>query len=147
LIARQRLFFLPGPLKGFSVDLSATFTESEAEVPGREADDIPLPGFSDYLFTSSLSYAWGRFRGRVDYRYRADYIEGLEGSVIEDEWFSAREQVDAELNFRLLKGLNLFVTGTNLTHRPQVSYTGSRVFPEDVSYSGRKYTVGLEYKF
>jgi TonB-dependent receptor len=147
LIARQRLFFLPGPLKGLSADVSATFTESDATIPGRESEKLPLRGFSEYLFTSSLDYAWGNFRARVDYRYRADYIEGLDASAIEDEWFSAREQVDAEIGYRIRKGLSLFATGTNLTHRPQVSYTGTKEFPEDVSYSGRKYTFGVEYKF
>lgn len=147
LIARQRLYFLPGPLKGLSLDLSATFTDSKAEVPGREADDLPLEGFSDYLFTSSLSYAWGNFRARVDYRYRADYIEGLDDSVDTDEWFAAREAVDAEISYRFSKGLSVFASGSNLTHRPQVSYTGSKLYPEDVSYSGRKYTFGVEYRF
>ena len=147
LIARQRLYFLPGPLSGLSADVSATFTKSRAVLPGREQDDIPLEGFSKYLFTSSLSYAWGRFTARVDYRYRDDYIEGLDADVDTDEWFSAREQVDAELTFRIRKGLNFFASGANLTHRPQVSYTGEREFPEDVSYSGRKYVFGLEYKF
>ena len=147
LIARQRLYFLPGPLKGLSADLSATFTKSKIQLPGREADDIPLEGFSKYLFTSSLSYAWSRFTARVDYRYRAGYIEGLDVSNDTDEWFSAREQVDAELSFRIRKNLSFFATGTNLTLRPQVSYTGSPEFPEDVSYSGRKYNFGIEYKF
>jgi TonB-dependent receptor len=147
LIARQRLSFLPGAFKGFSVDLSATFTKSRATVPGREADDIPLEGFSKYLFTSSLSYNWNRFGARVDYRYRDAYIEGLEADTDGDEWFSAREQVDAEITFRIRKGLNFFASGANLTHRPQVSYTGQKVFPEDISYSGRKFVAGLEYRF
>lgn len=147
LIARQRLYFLPGPLKGISADVSATFTQSDAKIYGRENEKLPLRGFSDYLFTSSLVYAWRNFRGRVDYRYRADYIEGLAASATEDEWFSAREQVDAEMSYRLRKGLSVFVTGTNLTLRPQVSYTGERQWPEDVSYSGRKYTFGVEYRF
>lgn len=147
LIARQRLVFLPGPFKGLAVDLSATFTDSKAEVPGREADDLPLEGFSDYLFTSSLSYAWGRFRARLDYRYRAEYIEGLDDSVDTDEWFSAREAVDAEIGYRFTQNLSISITGANLTNRPQVSYTGSKLFPEDISYSGAKYTVGLDYRF
>ncbi|MDO8540019.1 MAG: TonB-dependent receptor [Opitutaceae bacterium] len=147
LIARQRLYFLPGPLKGLSADVSATFTESKAQVPGREGDDLPLEGFSDYLFTSSLSYAWGNFRARVDYRYRAAYIEGLDDAIDTDEWFSAREQVDAEMSYRFTKNLSVFASGTNLTHTPQVSYTGQPQFPEDVSYSGRKYQFGVEYKF
>ncbi|MEK6838671.1 MAG: hypothetical protein AABY08_02890, partial [Candidatus Thermoplasmatota archaeon] len=79
---------LPGPLKGLSADVSATFTESDAKIPGRETEKLPLRGFSDYLFTSSLSYAWRNFRARVDYRYRSDYIEGLDSTATEDEWFS-----------------------------------------------------------
>jgi TonB-dependent receptor len=147
VIARQRLYFLPGLLKGLSADVSATFTESDAPIPGREGDKIPLRGFSDYLFTSSLSYAWGNLRARVDYRFRSEYIESLEGSVIEDEWFSAREQVDAEVSYRFNRGLSFFASGTNLTHRPRVAYTGTKIFPEDVEYSGRKYTFGVEYRF
>jgi len=147
LIARQRLTFLPGLLKGFSAALSATFTESDAEVPGRENDRLPLEGFSDYLFTSSLEYARGSFSARVNYRYRSDYIEGLDDSVITDEWFSAREQIDAELSYQIRKGLTFFVTGTNLRNSPQVSYAGSPEFPEDVSYSGPKYTVGVDFNF
>jgi len=148
LIARQRLYFLPGPLKGLSVDLSATFTDSKGEVPSRPGEDLPLRGFSDYLFTSSLSYAWGNFRARADYRFRSAYIEGLDGPPADlDEWFTAREQVDAEVSYRFGKGLSFFASGTNLTHRPQVSYTGFKEFPEDVSYSGRKYTFGVEYRF
>jgi len=147
LIARQRLYFLPGPLKGLTADVSATFTKSKAVLPGREADDIPLEGFSKYLLTTSLSYAWGRFTARADYRYRDAYIEGLDANTDEDEWFSAREQVDAEMSFRIRKGLRFFASGTNLTHRPQVSYTGQKVFPEDISYSGRKYSFGLEWQF
>src|SRR6185436_11855798 len=130
-----------------SADISATFTKSKAVLPGREADDIPLEGFSKYLLTTSLSYAWGRVTARADYRYRDSYIEGLDVSPDTDEWFSAREQVDAELTFRIAKNFNFFASGTNLTHRPQVSYTGAPEFPEDVSYSGRKYTFGLEFKF
>ena len=147
LIARQRLTFLPGFLKGLSPSVSATFTKSKAEVPGRENDDLPLEGFSDYLFTSSLDYAWAGLRARVDYRYRAGYIEGLDADVLTDEWFSAREQVDAEISYQIRKGLSVFLTGTNLTNRPQVSYTGSPNFPEDVSYSGRKLNVGVDYTF
>ena len=50
-------------------------------------------------------------------------------------------------NGRAFCGLSVFVSGSNLTHRPQVSYTGQKVYPEDVSYSGRKYVFGLDYKF
>jgi TonB-dependent receptor len=148
LIARQRLFFLPGMLSGFSTSLSATFTESEADYPNRtDRDDLALEGFSDYIFTGSLEYAWGNFRARLDYRYRSDYIEGLGDDIESDEFYAAEERVDAELSYRLRKNLSVFVNGTNLTNRPQVAYQGYGFFVEDTSYAGRKYTFGVEYSF
>ena len=148
LIARQRLFFLPGALKGFSAALSATFTESEAKYPNRTDDrKLALEGFSDFIFTSTLEYAWGNLHARVDYRYRSDYIEGLGDDIESDEYYAAEERVDAELEYRLREGLSLFATGTNLTNRPQISYQGYLQFVEDASYSGRKYTFGVEYEF
>jgi TonB-dependent receptor len=148
LIARQRLTFIPDPFKGFSVALSATFTESEATIPNRtDRDDLTLPGFSPYLFTSTLEYARGNFRGRIDYRYRDDYIEGLGDDIESDEYFAGEERVDAEVSYRLRRGLSLYANVTNFTKRPQVSYQGFPQFVEDSAFAGRKWTFGVEYSF
>jgi len=148
LIARQRLYFLPDVLKGLTASVSATFTESEAEYPNRtDGRDLPLPGFSDYLFTGSLDYVWGNLRVRLDYRYRSDYVEGLGDNIESDEFFAAEERFDAEISYRLRRGLLIFANGTNLTERPQVSYQGFGPFVEDASFSGAKFTFGAEYSF
>ena len=129
-------------MKGFTAAISATFSDTEAKYPDRtDRDDLPLPGFSKHLFTSSLEYARGRFFAR------ADYVEGLGASVETDEFYAAEEKVDLELAYRLRQGLTLFAHGTNLTNRPQVSYSGYRQFVEDASLSGPKYTFGIEYKY
>lgn len=148
VIARQRLTMLPWHFKHFTAAVSATFTESEATYPGRnDRNDLTLAGFSPYLFTSSLEYAWGRFFVRADYRYRDDYIEGLGSNRASDEYYAAEERVDAEASYEIRKGLRIYASGTNLTNRWQVSYQGYKQFVEDASLSGRKYTVGMEYKF
>jgi outer membrane receptor protein involved in Fe transport len=131
-----------------SASVSATFTESDAKYPNRTDNrQLALEGFSDVIFTSSLEYAWGNLHARVDYRYRGDYIEGLGEDIESDEYYAAEERVDAELEYELRKGLSLFITGTNLTDRPQVSYQGYLQFVEDSSFAGRKYTFGVEYEF
>ncbi len=154
LIARQRLFFLPGYLKGLSVGVSATFTETDAFYPNRSLEQggdgrtgLPLPGFSKTITTASLDYTVGKFSARVDYRYRDDFVEGLGSDIESDEYFAAEERVDAEISYRIRKGLNAYIAGTNLTNRPQVSYQGYPQFVEDTSWAGRKITVGLEYSF
>ncbi len=148
LMARQQLVFLPGFLKGLSVDLSATFLNTEAVYPNRtDRDDLPLPGFSDTVYTARLGYDWGNFRSRLSYRYREDYVEGLGADITEDEFFGAQERVDAEISYRFGKGIRLYANGTNLSNRPLVSYQGLTYFTEDTSYHGRKYTFGVEYEF
>jgi TonB-dependent receptor len=149
LIARQRLTFMPELLKGFTASVSATFTETDATYPNRTdgRTGLPLPGFSSYLFTSSLEYARGNFFARADYRYRDDYVEGLGSTIESDEYYSAEEKVDLEVGYRIRKGLSLFGHVTNLTKRPQVSYQGFRPFVEDTSQAGRKITMGVDYRF
>lgn len=148
LIARQRAFFLPDPFDGLALSLSATFTESEADYPNRtDGRDLPLPGFSDTLFTGSLEYVWRNLFARLDYRYRSDYIEGLGDDIETDEFYAAEERVDAEIRYQFTPRLMVYVNGTNLTDRPQLSYTGYAQFVEDASYAGRKYSFGAEYRF
>ncbi|MGH8019427.1 MAG: hypothetical protein ACREIA_14290, partial [Opitutaceae bacterium] len=148
LIARQRLVFLPGALKGFSVALSATFTESDAKYPNRTDNrDLPLEGFSATLYTVTLDYVWRNFRARADHRFRDDYIEGLGDDIESDEYFAARDVVDLEASYRLREGLALYVELLNLTEEPLVSYQGYPQFVEDASYFGRKWTFGVEYEF
>ena len=55
--------------------------------------------------------------------------------------------MEAELSYRLRNGISFYVTGSNLTDEPQLSYTGYESFVEDASFSGRKFTFGAEYEF
>ena len=147
LIAQQRLFFLPGPLKGLSASASATFTDSVANYPDRPGEELPTYGFSDYMFNGALEYVQGKFRGRIAYRYRSDYLEGIDTSRFIDDWFAAREQVDVELSYRLTKKTRLYANGENLTWRPQGSFQGSKAYIEDFSQYGARYTVGVDVTF
>lgn len=148
LIARQRMTFLPGALRGLSAGVSATFTDSEATYPNRDDDrNLPLPGFSDVLFTATLEWAWAGFDLRGDYIYRSDYVEGLGDSIESDEFYGAEQRFDLEASYTLPNGLRAFANVINLTDEPQVSYSGYPQFVEDASISGRKFTFGLEYSF
>ncbi len=148
LMARQRLHFLPWHLQNLSVDLSATFLETDAHYPNRtDRDDLSLPGFSDRVYTARLGYAQGGFSGRISYRFRSDFVEGLGTSVANDEFFAAEERVEAEISYRFHNGVRVYASGTNLSNRPQVSYQGYTAFTEDSSFPGRKFTFGVEYTF
>jgi len=148
LIARQRFGFLPGALSGLGVDLSATFADSEATYPNRDDDrDLPVPGFSKFLFTGTLSWAWHGFEIRGDYIFRDDYVEGLGDSIETDEFYAAEDRVDLQASYNLANGLRAYASVINLTDEAQLSYAGYRQFVEDVSLTGRKFTFGLRYSF
>lgn len=148
LIARQRLTFLPGLLSGLSAAVSATFSDSKAEYPDRTDDrDLPLPGFSKFMFTGSLDWVWNGFNIRADYRHRDAYVEGLGSSIESDEFFAAEQRVDLEAGYQFKNGLKLYAGVTNLTNEAQVSYSGYKQFVEDASLAGRKFNFGVEYKF
>lgn len=147
LIANQKLYFLPKPFDGFGIQLSATFTDSVADYPNRPGEKLPTYGFSHYMFNSSLDYVYGKFRGRVSYRYRSEYLEGIDTNRYIDDWFDGREQIDAEVSYRLRKNLRTYVNGENLTSRVQASYQGRRPYIEDNSNYGYRLTFGAEYTF
>ncbi len=148
LIARQRFTFLPGPLRGLSASVSATFSDSKATYPNRDDDrSLPVPGFSKFLFNASLEWAWRGFEIRGDYIYRDDYVEGLGDSIESDEFYAAEKRIDVRAAYSFAKNLKAYASVTNLTNEPQVSYSGYRQFVEDASLTGRKFRFGFEYKF
>lgn len=147
LIAQQKLFFLPKPFGNLGVSLSATFTDSDAKYPQRPNEKLPTFGFSDYIFTSSLEYVQGKFRGSISYRYRSDYLSSLGSTRDSDDIYAAREQVDAEISYRFAKRLRVYASGDNLTSRPQVSYFAYPINVEDNSQFGWRATTGVEYSF
>lgn len=148
LIARQRFGFLPGALRGLSAGVSATFADSKATYPNRDDDrDLPVPGFSKFMFTGTLEWAWKGFNVRGDYRFRDAYVEGLGDSIESDEFYDAEQRIDLEGSYTFASGLKTFATVTNLTDEAQVSYSGYSQFVEDANLTGRKFTFGLGYKF
>lgn len=149
LIARQKLFFLPKPLDGFGISLSATFTDSDGKYPGRLTEKLPTYGFSDTIFYSALEYTIGRLRAQVSYRYRTEYLEGLDVDNTFDDWFAAREQVDVEASWQLNRNLRFFFNVENATARPQVSYQGQNRTdnPEDFTQYGFRAITGVNLTF
>jgi TonB-dependent receptor len=149
LIARQQLFFLPKPLDGFGLSLSATFTESDGKYPGRLTEKLPTYGFSDTILYSALEYTIGKFRAQVSYRYRTEYLEGLDVDNTFDDWFAAREQVDIESSWQLDRRTRLFLNVENATARPQVSYQGQNRTDnaEDFTQYGFRAVAGVNLSF
>jgi TonB-dependent receptor len=149
MIARQKLYFLPKPFDGLGVSLSATISDSDGRYPGRLEENLPTYGFSDKMFHSSVDYTIGKLRMQISYRYRTEYLEGLDNDNTFDDWFAAREQVDFESSYQLTRKMRLFLNVDNVTARPQVSYQGYQRTdnPEDFSQYGFRAVTGVNLTF
>ena len=147
LILQQKMYFLPQFLRGLTANVSATFSESDAKYPSRSDEKLPTIGFSDYMFNASLDYAIGKFRTNVRYAYRSDYLTGVGDTRYTNDQFAAREQVDAEMSYRLTRRMRLSANVINLTKRPQVSYQSFEPYVEDNSNSGRRWNFSVDYTF
>ncbi len=40
------------------------------------------------MFNASADYVLGNFRGRLSYRYRSEYLEGIDTTKYLDDWFA-----------------------------------------------------------
>ncbi len=147
LIAQQRLYFLPGVLKGLSLALSATFTESDGKYPSRPDEKLPTPGFADTMYNAALKYAAGGFRADLSYRYKSDMLESVSESIHSDASGLERDFVDFEMSYRLRKGIRFYFSGKNLTETAQSSYQGNARNIEDWNNPGRRFTFGTEFTF
>ena len=147
----ERLDFLPAPFDGLFVNANYTYTDSEAEYPNRETEDLPTRGASRHLFFGSLGYETDRFSGEIQYRYRSPYIEGLAfvdaqgaNNFTEDDLFGETGTWGFNLSYQVLDNLEVFVNGTNIFNEQNASRQGYSRYPEDVYYNERRFAVGIK---
>ena len=149
LIARQKLYFLPGALSGLGLSLSATFTESDGKYPGRTTENLPTYGFSDTIYYASLEYSLGKLHMQLSYQYRSDYLEGLDVDNTFDDYFGESQSLDWESSYQLTPRMKVFLNVNNITDEPQISYQGFNRTdnPEDITTYSLRATLGATYTF
>jgi TonB-dependent receptor len=147
LAFQSQLRFLPAPFDGFGLYANYTFTDSEAEFPGREGEKATLPGQARHVGNLALSYEKHGFSGRVGVNFHGKYIDAVGGSVAEDVYYDDHVQLDVSASQRLGKRLRVFVELNNLTDAPLRYYEGSTDRPIQEEYYRFWGTLGLKWTF
>ncbi|MEN7536763.1 TonB-dependent receptor [Aurantiacibacter flavus] len=117
----RRLTFLPGPLDGLGVSANVTFVDSEVTVPGR-ADKLPFFRQSKWIAGGALFYEKGPIEARVALNYRDDYLTGVGSTRDSDAYTGARTVLDARIAYRVMEGIELFGSVSNIGKEPLVEY-------------------------
>ena len=160
LTASLPLDMFTDALRGFGVQASATFNDSDIEILDPESassvgsDPIALPGLSDRVYNFTAYFERNGFEARVSQRRRSDFI-GEIGNFNGNRtlrYVVGENVTDAQVSYTFsdsstMAGLTLLLQGTNLTNEPYRTYAGTTDRPLEYVEWGRTYTLGVNYKF
>ncbi|NIJ68724.1 TonB-dependent receptor [Xanthomonas sp. 60] len=160
LTASLPLDMFTDALRGFGVQASATFNDSDIEILDPESassvgsDPIALPGLSDRVYNVTAYFERNGFEARVSQRRRSDFI-GEIGNFNGNRtlrYVVGENVTDAQISYTFsdsssMAGLTLLLQGTNLTNAPYRTYAGTTDRPLEYVEWGRTYMLGVNYKF
>lgn len=134
---------------GFGVYVNYTFTESSVDglpIPGRESEDLPLPGTSKHTANGSLSYDTNLLSLRASVNLQDDFIDPGEvgDEAFFDRYYDRSVTVDLNGELRLTPAVRAFFEVNNLTDRPLRYYQGvsERIMQEE--YYHTRVQLGLK---
>ena len=143
--------FLDGPLDGFGVFASLSFTDSEIDPTG--GGPIQIPGLSETVGNITLYYEKAGFEARVSNRYRSDFLGEVTGFGAGREFRSVKGEsvVDAQIGYRFdggrFDGLAVSLQGLNLTDEEFGTYLNDDERQvKDYQRYGRTFLFGISYK-
>jgi len=159
---QQHLSFLPGLLGNLGISANYSYTHSSTDGVPLRTDHPALQRQAPNSWNISPTYDRGRLSVRVGISHNDANIfsygfqnKNDDGSVADpplgikgphgDTYLYAHTQVDAQGAFRLYRGLQLIVSGLNLTNEVFGFYNGSPEFPIQREYYKPTYSFGLRF--
>ncbi len=164
---QQRMSFLPGMLSGFGVAANYSYTTSRVTFPanfsGGRIDHPGLQRQAPNTWNLGLTYDKNRFSMRFGvshndaniYAYGyvhdptnpgvdADPILGTKGPL-GDQYLYAHTQYDIQGSYRFYRGLEVVVSGLNLSNEVFGFYTGSPIYPNQREYYKPTVIFGMRW--
>jgi TonB-dependent receptor len=161
---QQHFSYLPGPLKGLGIQANYSYTASrEKGLPLR--DDHPTTiDQSPNTWKINPTYDTKRFSARVGLAYDGaslfsyGYVSPNYSTTADpsrlgptgpsgDVYTLTHFQVDAQVSYRVWRGLRAVVSGLNLNNEVFGYYTGNTNFVNQREYYKPTYTGGLRYSW
>jgi len=114
---------------GFGIYANYTFNESSVDglpIPGRETEDLPLPGTSRHTANGSLSFDASRLSLRASVNYQDAFVDPGEvgNEAFFDRYYDTAITVDLNGEVVVTPALRVFFEVNNLTDQPLRYYQG-----------------------
>ena len=146
--------------EGFGVNMSATFTSSEVNLPsiaGVPARTVKLLGSSDGVYNVQATYEKYGWSMRLAYQYRTPWGEsvgdyrvingGLYPKDNGDIFWDADEELDLSIRYQVNENLEAFLDGVNLTNQGARRYADKDIYPIEYEKFGKRFIGGIRFKF
>jgi TonB-dependent receptor len=157
-IVKSRMEFLPGPLKGFGFSANATLISMTApmiQMGSAASNNISFRRLPQLLESSkdienvSLFYNAGPWGGEIAYNHTGKMPISFDTTnAVNDQWWAATDTVDAQLNYRPVKGVELRLQVKNMFDDKNQKVVGPN---QNLNYSlldnGRAYYLGVGFAF
>jgi iron complex outermembrane recepter protein len=140
---------LPERFEGFGFNASYTYADNSLD--DENGNTLPIPGYSDTVWSGDIYYENHGFRGRVSARHRSDFlseVQNFDGSL---SGADALEEtiVDAQVGYEWdqgpLEGFSVNFEVFNLTNEPFVTENATTV--STVRFPSRFEEYGTTYNF
>lgn len=147
--------FLPAPFDGLGATLNGTYIEGKQSfsVPGIALQKGAFPGVSKYSYNLIGFYEKGPVSLRLAYNWRSRWIstfnpDSAGGAGLNTaEYTAAISRLDFSGSYNVNDHLTLTADATNLLGKPFRNYYGRPIFPRDVRYEDRVFSVGARVRF
>lgn len=122
---QQQFLGLPEPFNGFGVSLNYTYTDSEANIFGRE-DALPFFLQSDHIGNAVVFFERSGFEARLAYTYYSTYLDSVGDDASQDYYFDDRGQLDFKASYAITEHWSTYAEWKNITDEPLRFTSGRR---------------------
>jgi len=147
----QQLRFLPGPLKGLTLNanLSQITAHGDYGIVGAYIKDKDVNGFIPRTMNVSLSWNYKKYGASVSYNYTGENIRAAYNLAApsRNQYLQARELVNANIRYSIRPSLTLNFGVQNVFNEPQIYYRSVRDQLETFLVNGTTITAGIEGRF
>lgn len=143
----SRAFAFDGPVRKLIPTVAYTFSDSEAKVPTRPADNLTLPERSRHLLRAEIVWEANRLGGAWELLSQSEALDEVGTGLDRDAYRGRVFSLDARLWWRLSPRYRATLSATNLTDAPERAYEGDPLRVTRNQYSSTTWRLGIEGTF
>jgi len=146
--------FMPSWTHGFGTEVNVTYIKNRLDAPiGANLGDIKFPDVSKWSYNLVGFYEKGPLTARLAYNHRSKYVQIFEATpnaIIEREFTNGVSRLDGSIGYTISENLTIAADVSNILGKPFRNFRTTEdgfIFPRDVRYEERVYSVGIRARF